>query len=116
MSAVKEAKCKVSKLHKAYQASENPAVSSHHMVTSTVASFDENETAQMPQIVEMLNSSHSMEGFKRKLREHIVPKVLDAHQGFSRILITPHKLISAVVSCYEWYTFVTALYCTHKAS
>jgi len=38
------------------------------------------------------------------------------HQGFSRILITPRELISAVVSCYERYTFATALYCTHKAS
>ena len=31
--------------------SENLVVSSHHVVTSTIASFDENETAQMLRIV-----------------------------------------------------------------
>jgi len=38
------------------------------------------------------------------------------HQGFGRILTTPRELISAVVSCYKRYAFVTALYCTRKAS
>ena len=87
MSVTKE-KSKVSKLPKAYQDSEKPIVSSYHMVTSTVASFDENETAQMLRILGMLNSSFPMEGSERKLREHIVPEVLDAY------LSTDHEVLT----------------------
>jgi len=52
------------------------------MVMSAIASFDENETVQM------LNSSFPMEGSERKLREHIVPEVLDAY------LSTDHEVLT----------------------
>jgi len=50
--------------------------------------------------------------------EDVVPSLTDTriHQGFGRILMTPRELISAVVSCYKRYAFVTASYCTRKAS
>ena len=71
---------KVSALHDAYQESENPVVSSLRSVTSTVASwFDENETARVLRSMKMLDPSFSMESFERELREYIVPEVVDAY-------------------------------------
>jgi import inner membrane translocase subunit TIM44 len=67
-------------LHGAYQESENPVVSSLRSVTSTVASwFDENETARVLRSMKMLDPSFSMEAFERELREYIVPEVVDAY-------------------------------------
>ena len=63
-----------------YQESENPVVSSVRSVTSTVASwFDENETARVLRSMKMLDPSFSMEAFERELREYIVPEVVDAY-------------------------------------
>ena len=71
---------KVSELHGAYQESENPVVSSLRSVTSTVASwFDENETARVLRTMKILDPSFSMEAFERELREYIVPEVVDAY-------------------------------------
>ena len=71
---------KVSALHDAYQESENPVVSSLRSVTSTVASwFDENETARVLRSMKILDPSFSMESFERELREYIVPEVVDAY-------------------------------------
>jgi import inner membrane translocase subunit TIM44 len=71
---------KVSALHEAYQESENPVVSSLRSVTSTVASwFDENETARVLRSMKILDPSFSMESFERELREYIVPEVVDAY-------------------------------------
>jgi hypothetical protein len=75
VSAAREAKCRASKLHKVYQDSGNQVVLSLHMVTSTIASFDENETADAAGR-EDAESEFSMEAFERKL---IVPEVLDAY-------------------------------------
>jgi mitochondrial import inner membrane translocase subunit TIM44 len=71
---------RVSALHEAYQESENPVVSSVRSVTSTVASwFDENETARVLRSMKMLDPTFSMESFERELREYIVPEVVDAY-------------------------------------
>ena len=71
---------KFAELHEAYQESENPVVSSVRSVTSTVASwFDENETARVLRSMKMLDPSFSMEAFERELREYIVPEVVDAY-------------------------------------
>jgi mitochondrial import inner membrane translocase subunit TIM44 len=71
---------KVGALHDTYQESENPVVSSLRSVTSTVASwFDENETARVLRSMKMLDPSFSMESFERELREYIVPEVVDAY-------------------------------------
>ncbi|KAI0295357.1 import inner membrane translocase subunit tim44 [Multifurca ochricompacta] len=71
---------KFTELHGAYQESENPVVSSLRSVTSTVASwFDENETAQVLRSMKVLDPSFSMEAFERELREYIVPEVVDAY-------------------------------------
>ena len=71
---------KFTELHGAYQESENPVVSSLRSVTSTVASwFDENETARVLRSMKMLDPSFSMEAFERELREYIVPEVVDAY-------------------------------------
>jgi len=71
---------KISELHGAYQESENPVVSSLRSVTSTVASwFDENETARVLRTMKILDPSFSMEAFERELREYIVPEVVDAY-------------------------------------
>ena len=71
---------KVSALHGAYQESENPVVSTLRSVTSTVASwFDENETARVLRSMKMLDPTFSMESFERELREYIVPEVVDAY-------------------------------------
>jgi import inner membrane translocase subunit TIM44 len=71
---------RVAALQEAYQESENPVVSSMRSVTSTVASwFDENETARVLRSMKMLDPSFSMESFERELREYIVPEVVDAY-------------------------------------
>ena len=71
---------RVAALHEAYQESENPVVSSMRSVTSTVASwFDENETARVLRSMKLLDPSFSMESFERELREYIVPEVVDAY-------------------------------------
>lgn len=71
---------KVAALQEAYQESENPVVSSLRSVTSTVASwFDENETARVLRSMKTLDPSFSMESFERELREYIVPEVVDAY-------------------------------------
>jgi hypothetical protein len=71
---------KVAALQEAYQESENPVVSSMRSVTSTVASwFDENETARVLRSMKTLDPSFSMESFERELREYIVPEVVDAY-------------------------------------
>jgi hypothetical protein len=67
-------------MHEAYQESENPVVSSLRSVTSTVASwFDENETARVMRSMKILDPGFSMEAFERELREYIVPEVVDAY-------------------------------------
>jgi hypothetical protein len=67
-------------LHEAYKESENPVVSSLRSVTSTVASwFDENETARVLRSMKLLDPGFSMEAFERELREYIVPEVVDAY-------------------------------------
>ena len=71
---------KASALHEAYRESENPVVSSLRSVTSTVASwFDENETTRVLQSMNILDPSFSMESFERELREYIMPEVVDAY-------------------------------------
>jgi mitochondrial import inner membrane translocase subunit TIM44 len=71
---------KFGELHEAYKESENPVVSSVRSVTSTVASwFDENETARVLRSMKILDPSFSMEAFERELREYIVPEVVDAY-------------------------------------
>lgn len=71
---------KFAALHETYQESENPVVLSLRSVTSTVASwFDENETARVLRSMKMLDPSFSMEAFERELREYIVPEVVDAY-------------------------------------
>jgi hypothetical protein len=71
---------KVAALHGAYQESENPVVLSLRSVTSTVASwFDENETARVLRSMKILDPGFTMESFERELREYIVPEVVDAY-------------------------------------
>jgi import inner membrane translocase subunit TIM44 len=71
---------KFAALHGAYQESENPVVLSLRSVTSTVASwFDENETARVMRSMKTLDPGFSMEAFERELREYIVPEVVDAY-------------------------------------
>ncbi|KAI9449783.1 mitochondria import inner membrane translocase TIM44 subunit [Russula earlei] len=71
---------RVAALQEAYQESENPVVSSLRSVTSTLASwFDENETARVLRSMKLLDPSFSMEAFERELREYIVPEVVDAY-------------------------------------
>ena len=71
---------KVAELHGAYQESENPVVLSLRSVTSTVASwFDENETARVLRSMKLLDPGFTMESFERELREYIVPEVVDAY-------------------------------------
>ncbi|KAH9074779.1 mitochondria import inner membrane translocase TIM44 subunit [Lactarius deliciosus] len=71
---------KFAALNEAYKESENPVVLSLRSVTSTVASwFDENETAQVLRSMKALDPGFSMEGFERELREYIVPEVVDAY-------------------------------------
>ncbi|KAI0065595.1 mitochondria import inner membrane translocase TIM44 subunit [Artomyces pyxidatus] len=67
-------------LNQSFQESENPVVSSLRSVTSTVASwFDENETAQVLRMFKALDPSFTMESFERELREYMVPEVVDAY-------------------------------------
>ncbi|KAI0028678.1 import inner membrane translocase subunit tim44 [Vararia minispora EC-137] len=74
-----------SDLHSAYQESENPVVASMRSVTSTVASwFDENETARVMRMMKVLDPSFTMESFERELREYIVPEVVDAYLSADR--------------------------------
>ncbi|KIM90539.1 hypothetical protein PILCRDRAFT_812290 [Piloderma croceum F 1598] len=67
-------------LREAYEESENPVVSSVRSVTSTIASwFDENETAQVMRLMKNLDPTFNKENFERELREYIVPEVVDAY-------------------------------------
>ena len=52
-------------------------MSSPRLVTSTIAPFDKNGTAQTLRI----NPSFSMESFEHKLRESIAPEVVDGRRG-----------------------------------
>jgi len=71
---------KFAALNEAYKESENPVVLSLRSVTSTVASwFDENETARVLRSMKALDPGFSMEAFERELREYIVPEVVDAY-------------------------------------
>ncbi|KAI0047229.1 TIM44 subunit of mitochondria import inner membrane translocase [Auriscalpium vulgare] len=72
-------------LNQAYQESENPVVSSMRSVTSTMASWlDENETARVLRTMKTLDPSFTMESFERELREYIVPEVVDAYLSADR--------------------------------
>ncbi|KAI0313084.1 mitochondria import inner membrane translocase TIM44 subunit [Amylostereum chailletii] len=74
-----------SDLNQSYQESENPVVSSLRSVTSTVASwFDENETAQVLRMMKAHDPTFTMESFERELREYIVPEVVDAYLSADR--------------------------------
>ena len=67
-------------MRQAYDESENPVVSSVRSVTSTIASwFDENETAQVMRLMKALDPAFNRESFERELREYIVPEVVDAY-------------------------------------
>ena len=75
----------IGSLHRAYLESENPVVSSLRSVTSTVASwFDENETAQVTRLLRMMDPSFDLETFTRELREYIVPELVDAYLSADR--------------------------------
>ena len=72
-------------LHRAYHESENPVVSSLRSVTSTVASwFDENETAQVTRQIRLMDPMFDLETFTRELREYIVPELVDAYLSADR--------------------------------
>lgn len=72
-------------LREAYEESENPVVSSVRSVTSTIASwFDENETAQVMRLMKTLDPTFNKENFERELREYIVPEVVDAYLSADR--------------------------------
>ena len=72
-------------LQQKYQESENPVVMSLRSVTSTVASwFDENETAQVTRQMRYMDPTFDMESFSRELREYIVPEIVDAYLSADR--------------------------------
>src|SRR5713226_7368475 len=72
-------------LNQSYQESENPVLAFLRSVTSTVASwFDENETARVLRMMKALDPDFSMESFERELREYIVPEVVDAYLSADR--------------------------------
>ncbi|KAF8582740.1 TIM44 subunit of mitochondria import inner membrane translocase [Ramaria rubella] len=72
-------------LHQAYQDSENPMIASLRSVTSTVASwFDENETAQVTRQLRLMDPTFDLETFTRELREYIVPELVDAYLSADR--------------------------------
>ncbi|KAI9511400.1 hypothetical protein F5148DRAFT_1274270 [Russula earlei] len=73
---------RVATLQEAYQESENPVVLSLRSVTSTVASwFDENETARVLRSMKLLDPSLPIWSlsFEREPREYIVPEVVDTY-------------------------------------
>ena len=75
----------IGSLHRAYQESENPVVSSLRSVTATVASwFDENETAQVTRQLRLMDPTFDLETFTRELREYIVPELVDAYLSADR--------------------------------
>ncbi|KAJ8518568.1 hypothetical protein ONZ45_g4391 [Pleurotus djamor] len=67
-------------LKQRYDESEHPVVSSVRSVTDTIGSwFEETETAQVAQLMKILDPSFTKEGFERDLREYIIPEVVDAY-------------------------------------
>jgi mitochondrial import inner membrane translocase subunit TIM44 len=75
----------IGSLHRAYQESENPVVSSLRSVTSTVASwFDETDTAQVTRQLRLMDPTFDLETFTRELREYIVPELVDAYLSADR--------------------------------
>lgn len=72
-------------LQRAYEESENPVISSVRGVTSTIASwFDENETAQVIRQLRLMDPTFDLESFTRELREYIVPELVDAYLSADR--------------------------------
>ena len=107
---------RVAALREAYQESENPVVSSLRSVTSTVASwFDENETARVLRSMKLLDPSFSMESFERELREYIVPEVVDAYLSADNDALKswcseavrnqPRKKMKAAVNLHFFFLF-----------
>lgn len=71
-----------------YDESENPVVERFRGITETIGGwFEENETAKVVTAFRIMDSTFTMDGFQRELREYVVPELIDSYHGAARHLL-----------------------------